>query len=105
MKYSNILIAIDDSDCSMNAVKNGIELAKELSANVMLLSVVDITSMIDSASVGVIIDKDVEQIYEEQASALIEKAMKKYPYSKTTSLSEEGIAKEAINAVAEKNNK
>ena len=102
MNYNNILIAIDDSDCSMNAVKNGIELAQKLSANVMLLSIVDVTNLIDSASVGAIIDKDVEEIYEEQATKLIERVMKKYPYSKTTAISEEGIAKEAIISIADK---
>lgn len=103
MAYTNILIAIDGSDCSMNAVKKGIELAHQLSANVTLLSVVDMTSMVDNAAVGAIIDKDVETLYEEDADKVIEAAMKKYPYSKTTKIEEEGIAKEAINSIAEKN--
>lgn len=101
MTYSNILIAVDGSNCSMNAVKKGIELAKDLSAKVMLLSVVDITNMIDTSAVGGIIDKDVESVYKEEANAVAEKAMKKYPYDKTTKIVEEGIAKEAINSIAE----
>lgn len=101
MAYSNILIAIDGSECSMNAVNKGIELAKDLSANVILLSVVDMTSMVDNAAVGAIIDKDVETVFEEEADKLLDKAMKKYPYDKITKISEEGVAKEAINSIAE----
>jgi len=102
MAYSNILIAIDGSECSMNAAKKGIELAKDLSANVILLSVVDMTSMVDNAAVGAIIDKDVEGVFEEETDKLLDKTMKKFPYEKTAKISEEGIAKEAINSVAEK---
>lgn len=103
MAYSNILIAVDGSDCSMNAVKKGMELAKNLSANVMLLCIVDMTSMVDNAAVGAIIDKDVEVVFEDEAVKLLDNIMKKYPYSKTTKISEEGIAKEAINLIAEQN--
>ena len=99
MAYSNILIAIDGSECSMNAAKKGIELAKDLAANVILLSVVDMTSMVDNAAVGAIIDKDV---FEEETDKLLEKTMKKFPYDKMAKISEEGIAKEAINSIAEK---
>jgi len=101
MAYSNILIPIDGSKCSLNAAKRGIELAKELSAGVTLLYVVDMTSTIDSAAVGAIIDKNIEAVFEEEADKLLEEAMKKYPYNKTTKLIEEGIAKEAINSIAE----
>ncbi len=100
MAFSNILIAIDGSKCSMNAVQKGIELATELSANVMLLCVVDMTDMVDNAAVGAIIDKDVEVIYEEEADKVITEAMTKYPYEKITRIEEEGIAKEAINTIA-----
>jgi nucleotide-binding universal stress UspA family protein len=103
MAYSNILIAVDGSKCSLNAVKKGVELAKDLSANIILLCVVDVTNMIDSAAVGVIIDKDVEVIYGEEAEKMLDSAMKKYPYEKTTRLAEEGIPKEAINLIAEQN--
>jgi nucleotide-binding universal stress UspA family protein len=103
MAYSNILIALDGSKCSLNAVNKGIELAKELSANVILLCVVDVTNMIDSAAVGVIIDKDVEVIYGEEAEKMIENAIEKYPYDKITRIAEEGIPKEAINTIAERN--
>ncbi len=102
MSFSNILIAVDGSKCSMNAVKRGIELAKDLSASVMLLSVVDMTTMIDNAAVGAIIDKDVEVVFEDEAEKLLEKTMKKYPYEKTKPITEEGIAQEAINSIAEK---
>ncbi|HTB32286.1 MAG TPA: universal stress protein [Bacteroidia bacterium] len=101
MAYSTILIAVDGSECSTNAVKKGIELAKDLSAKVILLSVVDMTSMVDNAAVGAIIDKDVEGAFEEEADKLLDKLMKKYPYDKITKISEEGIAKEAINTIAE----
>ena len=102
MAFSNILIAIDGSKCSMNAMKKGIELATELSANVMLLCVVDMTNMVDNAAVGAIIDKDVEVIYQEEADKVVVSAMKEFPYQKTTRLEEEGIPKEAINSFAEK---
>src|ERR1700679_1318584 len=101
MAYSNILIAVDGSKCSMNAVKKGIELARDLSANVILLCVVDITAMVDNAAVGAIIDKDVEGIFEDEADKLLESIMAKYPYNKTRKIAEEGIAKEAINSIAE----
>lgn len=102
MAYSNILIAIDGSKCSMKALEKGIELAKDLSANLLLVSVVDMTSMINSASVGAIIDKDVDVVFEEEANKLLERAMKKYPYPKTTVITEEGVANEAINTIAAK---
>ncbi len=101
MAYSNILIPIDGSVCSLKALEKGIELAKQLSASVLLVSVVDMTSMIDSAAVGAIVDKDVEVAFEEEADKLLESAMKKYPYAKTSKIMEEGIAKEAINSIAE----
>ena len=102
MAYSNILIAIDGSVYSMNAVMKGIELAKELSANVILLSVVDMTSLIDNAAVGVIVDKDLEAIYKEEANKLLVETMEKYPYRKTTKIMEEGVPEEAINTIAER---
>ncbi len=101
MAFKNILIALDGSKCSMNATKKGIELAKELSAKVMLLCVIDISNVVDSAAMGAIIDKDVEIAYGEEADKLIERVMKKYPYEKITSITEEGIPKEAINSIAE----
>lgn len=101
MAYSNILIAIDGSECSMSAVKKGIELAKDLSSNVILLYVVDMTNTIDNAAVGAIVDKNIEGIFEKEADKLIESAIKKYPYAKTTKIIEEGVAKEAINTIAE----
>jgi nucleotide-binding universal stress UspA family protein len=101
MAFSNILIAIDGSNCSMHAVKRGIELAKDLNASVMLLSVVDMTSMIDNAAVGAIIDKDVEVVFEDEAENLLERVTKKYPYDKITRITDEGIAQEAINSIAE----
>ncbi len=102
MSYSNILIAIDGSSCSMNALEKGIELAKALSANVMLLSVVDMTTMIDTAGVGAVMDTNAEKIFQEEAQKLLKRAMKKYPYAKMTPITEEGIPKEAINPIAEK---
>ncbi len=102
MAYSKILIAVDGSQCSMNAVNKGIELAKDLSANVMLLCIVDMTTMVDNAAVGAIIDKDVEVIFEDEADKLLDSIMKKYPYNKITKIAEEGIAREAINSIAEK---
>lgn len=101
MAYSKILIPIDGSECSMNAVKKGIELAKDLSASVVLLCVIDLTSTIDSASVGAIIDKNIESVFEKESNKLLEKAIKTYPYAKTTKIIEEGIPKEAINSIAE----
>jgi len=86
----------------MNAMKKGIELATALSANVIVLSVVDMTSMVDNAAVGAIIDKDVEVVYQEEAENIVNSALKKYPYAKTTLIEEEGIPKEAINSIAEK---
>jgi nucleotide-binding universal stress UspA family protein len=101
MAFSNILIPVDGSKCSLNAVKTGIELAQKLSANVMLLCVVDMTDMVDNAAVGAIIDKDVETMYEEEADKVIDEAMAKYPYAKTSRIEEEGIPKEAINTIAQ----
>ncbi len=101
MAYSNILIAVDGSKCSMSAVEKGVELARDLSANVILLSVVDMTSMVDNAAVGAIIDKDMETVFEDEADKLLDVLMKKYPYEKTRKIAEEGIAKEAINSIAE----
>src|ERR1700722_16833457 len=100
MTYSNILIPIDGSQCSMKAAEKGIELAKDLSASVILLSVIDMTSTIDTAAVGAIIDKNIEAVFEEAADKLLKEAMKKYPYDKTTKIVEEGVAKEAINKIA-----
>jgi nucleotide-binding universal stress UspA family protein len=104
MAYSNILIAIDGSECSMNAAKRGIELAEDLSANVILLSVVDMTGMIENAAVGAIVDENVEAVFKKEADKLLEDVIKKYPYNKITKITEEGIAKEAINTIAEQHN-
>ena len=87
--------------CSLNAMKKGIELANDLSADVMLLCVVDMTNTIDAASVGAIIDKNIEAALKDRANGVLTDAMKKYPYGKTTKIIREGIPTEAINVIAE----
>jgi nucleotide-binding universal stress UspA family protein len=100
MTYSNILIPIDGSDCSMNAVKKGIELAKDLSANVILLCIVDLSPIINNAAVGAVIDNEVEVIYKEDAADTLGEAFRAYPYDKAIRLIEEGTPQEVINAIA-----
>ncbi len=104
MAYSTILISIDGSECSLNAVNKGIELAKELSADVILLCVIDMTTMVDNAAVGAIIDKDIDLVFKEEAEQVLQNAIKKYPYPKATLICEEGIPQEAINSIAERRN-
>ena len=102
MTYSNILIAVDGSECSMNAAKKGIELAKDLSANVVMVCAVDMRDMIDTAAVGAIIDSETESVYHNEALNILDKILKKHPYNKVTKVTEEGIPQEVINVIAKK---
>jgi len=103
MNY-NILIPIDGSECSMYAAKKGIELAKDLAASVILLSVVDLTSLISNAGVGVAVDYKAYATYKKDAASTLDETLKKYPYNKAIRLIEEGVAEDTINGVAKELN-
>jgi nucleotide-binding universal stress UspA family protein len=99
MKYSNILIPVDGSEFSENAAKKGIELAKQLSASVTLLCVIDTSIMVNNSSGG-IISPALLTIYTEQAHTTIDSIAEKYPYSKINKVTEEGVPNETILRIA-----
>jgi len=104
MDYSTVLIATDGSKCSMNAVKSGIDLAKVLSANVILLYVMDMHSIIESIAVKsghTSSIKNVEAIIEEKADEVLNETLIQYRYDKITKLTMEGIPKDVINSIAQ----
>jgi nucleotide-binding universal stress UspA family protein len=104
MDYSTVLIATDGSKCSMNAVKSGIDLAKVLSANVILLHVMDMHSIIESIAVKsghTSSIKNVEAIIEEKADEVLNETLIQYRYDKITKLTMEGIPKDVINSIAQ----
>jgi len=107
MDYSTVLIATDGSKCSMNAVKSGIDLAKVLSANVILLYVMDMHSIIESIAVKsghTSSIKNVEAIIEEKADEVLNETLIQYRYDKITKLTMEGIPKDVINSIAQEHN-
>ena len=53
-KIKKILVAIDNSQCSIIAAKEGIELARQLNAEIGIVFVVDITKAIGNPDVGII---------------------------------------------------
>jgi nucleotide-binding universal stress UspA family protein len=99
MKYSNIVIAVDGSEFSENAAKKGMELAKQLSASVTLLSVIDISTMVNN-SAGGIISPELLTIYTEQAHTTVDSIAEKYPYSKINKVTEEGLPGETVLKIA-----
>jgi nucleotide-binding universal stress UspA family protein len=101
MAYSNILITVDGSKYSDNAAKRGIELAKELSANITFLSVVDVKDVASNFE-GEAINPEVFALYQKDAETVLNKILKKYPYKKSKSLTEEGLPTETILEVAKR---
>lgn len=95
MKYSTILIPVDGSNFSENAAQRGIELAKQLSASVTLLSVIDIHFIINSSAEGMI-DPALYKICEEQAHEHVDSIAEKYPHEHIKKIVEEGIPAEVI---------
>lgn len=103
MDYSTILITTDGSECSMNAVKSGMNLAKVLAANVVMLYVMDMHTIIDSISAKSeksLPIKDVETIIGKKADEVLDGTLNQYPYDKVTKLTIEGIPKDVINSIA-----
>jgi len=95
MAYSNILIAVDGSKFSENAVKRGIELAKQLSASVTLLCVIDFLKIVANAE-GEVVNPEVFNIFEDDATLIVNQLAKKYSYPKTKKMTVEGMPTEAI---------
>lgn len=99
MAYSHILIPVDGSEFSENAAKQGIELAKQLSASVTLLYVIDIPVMVSNAA-GEMVNPETFTIYTEQAHTAVDLIAEKFPYSKITKIIEEGVPNETILKIA-----
>lgn len=75
MSYSKILIAVDSSEFSMQAAKKGLELARQMNAQVALIYVVDTSKAIGNIDAGILPDqamvvlkKEVEQTLDELAT-------------------------------------
>ncbi|HXP52984.1 MAG TPA: universal stress protein [Bacteroidia bacterium] len=100
MNYKNILIAVDGSECSKNAAKNGIELAKQLSASVIVLCIIDMTNAVSSTAVNGIIDSEMIKVYQEEAELTVSEIVKENPYDKISTLTEEGIPQYEIRNIA-----
>jgi nucleotide-binding universal stress UspA family protein len=96
MGYSNIFIAVDGSKYSENAVKKGIELAEQLSANVIIASIVDVSQLVTNSSLGGVIDDEVLKIYKDEAEGIVNGLAKKNPYGKITTLTGDGIPQDDI---------
>lgn len=64
MSYSKILIAVDSSEYSIQAAKNGFQLAEQLGATVALLFVIDTSKAVANIDTGV---------YPEQALFVLKK--------------------------------
>lgn len=107
MDYSNILIATDGSKCSMNAVEKGINLAKNLSANVLMLYVMDMHAIIESIEANPAKNKNIKEmtvILEKSADKVLDGTLEQCPYDKITKITIEGIPKEVINSIAREHN-
>jgi nucleotide-binding universal stress UspA family protein len=100
MNYKNILIAVDGSDCSKKAAKKGIELANQLSATVIILSVVDMTNAISSTSVNGVIDDTLIKAFQDEAKRAITEVVGKKPAANISTLTIEGIPQYEISNVA-----
>jgi nucleotide-binding universal stress UspA family protein len=100
MNYKNILIAVDGSDCSKKAAKRGIELAKQLSASIIILSVIDMTNAISSTSVNGAIDDEMIKAFQDEAQRAITEVVGKTPHANITTLTIEGIPQYEIRNVA-----
>lgn len=88
----------------MNAVKRGINLAKDLSANVLMLYVLDMHTIISSITENTKKNnatRDLELIVEEKADKLLDETLSKYPYDKITPIAIEGSPAEEIHTIAQ----
>jgi nucleotide-binding universal stress UspA family protein len=93
---ANIIIAVDGSSFSEHAMRSGVEMAQKLDANITLVYVVDISNLIGNAAVGGAIDSAALKIYNDEAKSVLDGLSKKYPYTKTNKIAEEGIPAETI---------
>ena len=65
--YSRILIATDGSEVAQKAVQHGIQLAKSIGANVVLVTVTELWSAIDVADEVELGQFDAVRLYEDEA--------------------------------------
>lgn len=75
MAYSKVLIAVDSSEYSMKAAKEGLELAHQLNAKAALLYVVDTSKAMGNVDAGImpqqaliVLKKEAEQTLDELAA-------------------------------------
>lgn len=69
--YNKILIAIDDSQLSLNAAKKGLALAQQLDAQVAVLSVVERSEAIGNPNIGSL--QDVLDTQQQQTTELLDR--------------------------------
>jgi len=100
MNKQKILIAVDGSECSNNAAKTGIKLAKELSASVTLLCVTDMSNAVSSTAVNGFIDNEMMKAFQDEAERIVNKIANENKEVKIKTQVIEGVPQNTINGVA-----
>lgn len=100
MPYKKILIAVDDSSCSMKAAQEGFELAHQLKAVVGLISVVDRRKEPINADLGMTVEQG-GALLRDDANKTIEQLIKMYDgVEDVMRFAPEGIPKTEILRIA-----
>jgi nucleotide-binding universal stress UspA family protein len=94
-KVNKMLIAVDNSQCSMDAAKEGINLAHQLDAEVGFIFVIDISRIMTDPEVGILIQESIKMLKEE-AETTLEKLAALYNKEKITKFTPEGFPYEEI---------
>jgi nucleotide-binding universal stress UspA family protein len=100
MINQNILIAVDGSECSKNAANVGIKLAKELSASVTLICVMDMSNAVSSTAVNGFIDNEMIKAFQAESERIVKEIADKHADVNIKTQVVEGIPQNTINGLA-----
>lgn len=95
MKYQKILIAVDNSNYSVNAAEKGLYLAAQLNADVALVFVVEIAKAVGNIDAG-ILPEEALSILKKEAEQSVLQIEKAFPDQKIMKFFPEGFPKEEI---------
>jgi nucleotide-binding universal stress UspA family protein len=100
MSFSKILIAVDSSEYSLSAAKTGIDLARQLSAQLALIFVVDNARTIHSADAGITPEESIV-ILKKEAQETLDQIIRMFHVTNSIKFMPEGHPTEDIIKTAE----
>jgi len=100
MSNQKIVIALDGSECSKHAANVGIKLAKQLSASVTIVCVMDMSNAISSTAVNGFIDNEMMKAFQDEAQMIVKEIADTNKDVDIKTQVIEGIPQNTINGVA-----